>query len=442
MTRSPRNKTVFILSIVALAIAGIVTLPVRLGLDLRGGASLVVQVQVKEAIEAGATASPREIFEQTRRVIERKINAFGLSEAPVQEYGNRGNELLIQLPGVADPAHIKSLLKTQAVLEWYALKDGEYSTREEAYARNNGVLPLGAKLFPMQQQGGGWFLVSGPPVIRGSDLKDARAFGDESGGAAASFVLSQEAAERFERYTRASIGQRAAIVLDKQVISVATIESAIGDSGQIRGLRGRQEAEDLAFNLRAGSLPAGIVFLEERTVEPSLGADSIRQGIRAGILGLAAVVVAMLIYYRRAGVNAIIALVLNGLLLVAALSYLDAVLTLPGIAGVILTVGMAVDSNVLIFERIREERRAGKSAAAAVDGGFRKAFGTIIDTHVTTVVSCGFLFLFGTPAVKGFAITLVIGLLTNVFTSVFVSKTLFDWESRLLLPESHEGVQA
>ena len=429
MKRTLWRKTIFILAIVAICAAGIAAFPVRLGLDLRGGASLILQVQVKEAIDAGATAPAREIFEQTRRVIERKINAFGLSEATIQEYGNRGNELLVQLPGVADPSRLKSLLKTQAVLEWYALKDGPYATKEDAYARNNGVLPLGAKLFPMTGSGGGWFLVAGPPVIRGRDLKDARASGDERGGAAASFVLSQEAADRFERYTSANIGQRAVIVLDQRIISVATIESAIRDSGQIHGLSSPREAEDLAFNLRAGSLPAGIVFLHERTVEPSLGADSIRQGIRAGIAGLAAVVSAMLLYYRRSGVNATVALALNGVMLVGALSYLDAVLTLPGIAGVILTIGMAVDSNVLVFERIREERRQGKTRWAALDAGFRKAFGTIVDTHVTTVVSCGFLFLFGTPAVQGFAITLVLGLLTNVFTSVYVSKVMFDWEA-------------
>jgi preprotein translocase subunit SecD len=187
------------------------------------------------------------------------------------------------------------------------------------------------------------------------------------------------------------------------------------------------EASDLSLVLRSGSLPAGIVYLEERTVGPSLGADSIRQGLIAGLAGLLAVVAVMLIYYRGSGVNATVALVMNSVILVAVLSYFGAVLTLPGIAGVILTIGMAVDSNVLIFERIREELRSGKAIVAAVDTGFSRAFLTIIDTHVTTVVSCAFLFMFGTGPVKGFAVTLVIGLLANVFTAVFVSKVIFDW---------------
>jgi preprotein translocase subunit SecD len=202
----------------------------------------------------------------------------------------------------------------------------------------------------------------------------------------------------------------------------------IRDSGQIRGARTREEAEDLAVNLRSGALPASIEVAQEGTVEASLGADSIRHGLQAGAVGLAAVVAAMLVYYRKAGVNAVLALVLNGALLVAVLSCFGAVLTLPGIAGAVLTIGMAVDSNVLIFERIREERRAGKTASAALAAGFSKAFATLVDTHVTTVVSCAFLFFFGTPAVKGFAATLVIGLVTNLFTSVFVSRVAFDWE--------------
>jgi preprotein translocase subunit SecD len=206
------------------------------------------------------------------------------------------------------------------------------------------------------------------------------------------------------------------------------IQNKISDNGRITGAANHEEASDLALNLRAGSLPASVVYMEERSVGPALGADSIRDGIYASIAGVIAVIIVMLIYYKRSGVNATLALVLNAIILVAALSYFDATLTLPGIAGVILTIGMAVDSNVLIFERIREELRSGKAVVAAVDTGFSRAFLTIIDTHVTTVVSCAFLFIFGTTAVKGFAVTLVIGLIANVFTAVFVSKAIFDWE--------------
>jgi preprotein translocase subunit SecD len=217
------------------------------------------------------------------------------------------------------------------------------------------------------------------------------------------------------------------VVLDDQIRSVATIQSRIDDSGRITGQGGEVEAQDLSLVLRAGALPARIEYLEERTVGPSLGADSIRQGSIAGLAGLAVVVAIMLFYYRRAGVNAVAALILNAVILIAALGYFGAVLTLPGIAGIILTIGMAVDSNVLIFERIKEELRAGKAIPAAIDTGFNKAFLTIIDTHVTTVVSCAFLFMFGTGPVRGFAITLVIGLMANVFTAIFVSKTLFEF---------------
>jgi preprotein translocase subunit SecD len=217
-------------------------------------------------------------------------------------------------------------------------------------------------------------------------------------------------------------------VLDQSIVSVATIQSKIEDSGRITNHGSAEEADDLAKYLRSGSLPAGVVYLEERSVGPSLGADSIHQGFAAGIAGLIAVVAVMLFYYKRSGVNAVLALILNAVVLLAAVSYFHAALTLPGIAGIILTIGMAVDSNVLIFERIREELRAGKAVVSAVDTGFNKAWWTIVDTHVTTVVSCAFLFLFGEGPVRGFAVTLVIGLIANVFTAVFVSRTIFDYE--------------
>ena len=207
------------------------------------------------------------------------------------------------------------------------------------------------------------------------------------------------------------------------------MRARIEDSGRITDLGSQEEADATWRNfLKSGSLPAGVKYNEERSIGPSLGADSIHAGIVAGIAGLLAVVAVMLVYYRRRGINAVLALVLNTVVLMAALSYFHAVLTLPGIAGVILTIGMAVDSNVLIFERIREELRAGKAVIAAVDTGFSKAWWTIVDTHVTTVVSCAFLFLFGEGPVRGFAVTLVIGLIANVFTAVFVSKTIFDYE--------------
>jgi preprotein translocase subunit SecD len=375
----------------------------------------------------------QDTMSQTMATIERKINALGLAESSVQPTGRSDAEaeLLVQLPGVDDPAHVKQLLQTQAVLEWAEVKDGPYGSRDEGLAKHGGVLPLGTKMAPTVMRGGqqSWYLISRSAIVRGTDIRDARPSQDQTGGRwETNFVLNQDAAKRFENYTANNIGNRAAIVVDGQIISAPTIQGRISDTGRITGAASQEEATDLALNLRAGSLPASVVYEEERTVGPSLGADSIREGFRAGIAGLLAVVIFMLVYYRRSGINATLALVLNAVILIAALSYFDATLTLPGIAGVILTIGMAVDSNVLIFERIREELRAGKAVVAAVDAGFSKAFATIIDTHVTTVVSCLFLFIFGTGPVKGFAVTLVIGLVANVFTAVFVSKTIFDWE--------------
>jgi preprotein translocase subunit SecD len=427
MNRLLIRKTLFILAIVLAGAFAILRAPLRLGLDLRGGASLILRVKVEDP----SPAQQRDVVEQTRQILERRINAYGLSEAPVQPYGSRGNELLVQLPGVSDPGRIRNLLQSRAVLEWYPVVDGPYATTADAIAQHGGILPFNRKLLATRQAPDGrqaWYLLDGRPIVRGTDLRDARLAAGAGEQPVTTFTLTQEAAARFEQFTRANIGRRSAIVLDREILSVPVIEDVIRDTGQIRGARTREEAEDLAVNLRSGALPAAIEVVQQRVVEASLGADSIRHGIQAGAVGLAAVVGAMLLYYRWAGANAVLALLLNGVLLIAALACFGAVLTLPGIAGVVLTIGMAVDSNVLIFERIREELRAGKSAAAALAAGFSKAFATLVDTHVTTVVSCAFLFFFGTPAVKGFAATLVIGLVTNLFTSVFVSRVAFDWE--------------
>lgn len=379
------------------------------------------------------------VLSQAKSTIDRKINALGLSEATVQQRReDSDSELLIQMPGVDDPARVKQILQTAAVLELYDVKGGPYASREEALSQNGGVLPVGTRLLgqpqvqgadPNARGSGGVYLVARTPVVKGQDVRDARASqGQLPGSWETNFVLSQDAAKRFGAYTGANIGHRLAIVLDGKVLSAPNIENQIFDQGRITGAPSQQDASDLALNLKAGSLPAGISFEQENTVGPSLGADSIHDGFLAGLAGVLAVVVVMLVYYKKSGINAVLALILNAIILIACLAYFDAVLTLPGIAGVILTIGMAVDSNVLIFERIREEVHAGKAPHPAVDAGFSKALLTIIDTHVTTVVSCAILFLFGSGPVKGFAVTLVIGLVANIFTAVFVSKVIFDWE--------------
>jgi len=416
------------LLIVAIAVAAVLVLlrkPLSLGLDLRGGTSLILRVNV----EGTSSERIREAVEQTRQILEKRVNAYGLSETSIQRYGSQGNELLVQVPGVGDLSRVKGLLQSRGLLEWYSVEGGPYSTPADAAAEFGGVVPYSDKLMATKQSGERmWYVLRSQPVIRGTDLRDARTAVDSTERPVTTFDLTADAAARFQKYTAANIGKRSAIVLDGKILSVPVIEDVIRDSGEIRGAKTVQEAEDLAVELRSGALPASIELMQQHTVEASLGTDSVHRGLIAGAAGLAAVVATMLLYYRWAGANATLALALNGLLLLAALSCFGAVLTMPGIAGVVLTIGMAVDSNVLIFERIREELRTGKSVSAALGAGFYKAFATLVDTHVTTVVSCLFLFSFGTPPVKGFATTLLLGLVTNLFTSVFVSRVAFDWE--------------
>ncbi|MGA2133313.1 MAG: protein translocase subunit SecD [Bryobacteraceae bacterium] len=374
----------------------------------------------------------RDTVERSLNTITNRINQLGLTEPTVQQYGqaDKAFEILVELPGVDDPARVSEIMQKTAQLEIDDVKDGPYPTRDAALSQKGGILPLNTKLVKMRPSGGAeeWYLISRTPVIRGTDLRNARAGQDEFRKWDTQFSLSPDAGKRFGRYTEANVGNKLAVVLDNVIYSVAVIKGRIEDSGQIENIGTEQEASDLALVLRAGALPATIEPVYESSVGPSLGADSIHAGIVAGLAGLIAVIAVMLVYYKRSGVNAVLALILNTVILLAALSYFKAVLTLPGIAGVILTIGMAVDSNVLIFERIREELRAGKAIVSAVDAGFSKAWWTIVDTHVTTVVSCAFLFIFGEGPVRGFAVTLTIGLLANVFTAVFVSKVIFDYE--------------
>jgi preprotein translocase subunit SecD len=372
--------------------------------------------------------------QQAIETIRNRIDLLGVNEPVIQEHGLGDYQILVQLPGVDDPARVKEIMQSTAMLEIRQAIGGPYTSEQEAMQANGGILPANAVLLKGKNIGASgqanqdsYWVISRASAVSGNDLRTADASRDENGRPDVKFTLTGEGGRRFAAFTGAHVGERLAVVLDNKVMEVATIQEQIHDEGRITGAFTEQQTQDLSLTLRSGALPAGIKYLEERTVGPSLGIDSIRAGVRAALIGMIAVMVFMLFYYKLAGINADLGLVLNLVILLGFLGYTGATLTLPGIAGVILTVGMGVDSNVLIFERIREELRHGKTAAQAVDQGFKHALTTIIDTHVTTIVSAIILFLFGTGPVKGFAVTLSFGLFANLFTSVFVSRVIFDW---------------
>ena len=526
MNKTLTWKVVVILAILLLFVAGILGIPkdwsgkgllaavtdrIHLGLDLKGGTHLILQVQVNDAVNvdsdnvmerlkqdmrtrkinyaeiskpdpvnhpdmvlikgvppeqsadfksivsdrlpeynaaSGAenswtvTMKPQSLAElKTRAVtqaietIRNRIDQLGVSEPVIQEHGLGQYQILVQLPGVDDPARVKEIMQSTAMLEIKQSLGGPYSSEQQALQERGGVLPPDAVLMHGRsigasrdnESGETWYLISRASAVTGRDLRTAEPSRDENGQPAVRFVLTGEGGRKFFSFTSAHVGDYLAVVLDNKVQEVAVIRDAIRDTGVINGRFTEQETRDLAMILRSGALPASIKYLEERTVGPSLGADSIRSGVRAAIVGMLAVLIFMLIYYRWAGVNADVALIFNLIILLGFMGYFGAVLTLPGIAGVILTVGMGVDSNVLIFERIREELRNGKTPPSAVEQGFSHAWITIVDTHVTTIVSAAILFIFGTGPVRGFATTLVFGLAANLFTAVFVSRVIFDW---------------
>jgi preprotein translocase subunit SecD len=527
MTKNLLWKTVFIVAVLLVFVSGIIGWPekwsgqgiaqsiqdrIHLGLDLKGGTHLILQVQVNDAVRADAervverlkedmkskipyaeitmpdptnqpdhillkgvppensselrtivndrlpeynlasqpdnawliTMKPQNLNDLKNRsvaqaieTIRNRIDQLGVSEPVIEEHGLGQYQILVQLPGVDDPARVKEIMQSTAMLEIRQSMGGPYSSEQEALAAYHGVLPQDTVLMRGRPIAGRnnadttnqqdvWYLISRSSAVTGRDLRDAQPTRDEFNKSAVRFMLTGEGGRRFAAFTGSHVGDSLAVVLDNKVQEVATIQEQIHDEGRITGSFTEQQAKDLAMVLRSGALPAGIKYLEERTVGPSLGADSIRDGVRAAIIGMVAVLVFMLVYYRGAGINADVALILNLIILLGFLGFSGATLTLPGIAGVILTVGMGVDSNVLIFERIREELRNAKTPPSAVEQGFAHAWVTIVDTHVTTIVSAFILFIFGTGPVRGFAVTLTFGLLANLFTAVFVSRVIFD----------------
>ena len=525
MKKNLRTKTIVILAFLVVSIYGIFGIPhglsgtalkdalldrINLGLDLKGGTHLVLQVMVDEAVGtatdsdvgaiqsdlqqngiAGATVSkpdpshPETIqisgvpaahtadvssilnsryssnyditpgvngtwtltmkptavaqikqtaLDKAIDVISTRVDSFGVKEPAIEPYQLGSYQILVELPGIDDLGRIKDVIQSTARLETHEVMGGPWPDKQTAMQAIGGYLPPDAELLqsiPGASSEGSnseWYELKRIPIWGGTDIRDAEpGHNPNTNEPEVDFYLTSAAGDKFAKFTSANIGKDMAIVLDNRVREVAVIKGEIRDQGNIAGGGiTEQYAKDLSMLLRTGALPASIHFLQESTVGPSLGSDSIHQGVVASIAGMLAVMVFMLIYYRGAGINADLALFLNLVILLGFMGYSGATLTLPGIAGVILTIGMGVDSNVLIFERIREELRAGKAPAAAVDQGFAHALTTIIDTHVTTIVSAAILFIFGTGPVKGFAVTLTFGLIANFFTAVFVSRVIFD----------------
>jgi preprotein translocase subunit SecD len=380
---------------------------------------------------ASQTAIERDTVAHTVETIDNRVNALGVTEPYIAPESNF--RIVIQLPGVDDPARVKDIIKTTAQLQ-FRLVEGEPAS--DPTATLNGVAPnmkTEVDILPGTREdalgraaGVEYYAVRKTVPVTGTDLKNARVQKGQLGQPNVGFSLTPDGARKFGDLTGANIKRRLAIVLDNKVVSAPVINSQINESGVIEGNFTQQQAADLSLVLRSGSLPASLTTLEERTVGPSLGRDSIHQGILASLVGFIALILAVLLYYKGAGINAVLALLLNLVILLGMMAIFHATLTLPGIAGIILTLGMAIDSNVLVFERIREELRDGKVVRAAIENGFSRAFGTIIDTHMTTIISALFLFQFGTGPIKGFAVTLLIGLFASVFTAFFVSRVIFD----------------
>lgn len=524
MKKNLKNKIALIIAVLVVCVYGIVGVPdgvsgrallnsmtkrIHLGLDLRGGAHLILQVVVKEAINAetdntvgriqqdlkaanltftqvykpdpnkpeiirvegtspAQSSSVRSVLDdkysneydvagggeesswtltmkpavestleektvqQAIETIRDRVDTLGVSEPVIQEYGLGKDQIQVELPGIDDLDRVKAIIQSTARLEIHAVAGGPYKDEQTATASLGGTVPYDDELVHGSgaltgSDSDSVYVLKRVAIVAGSDFRSADPGTDSNTGQrTVRFTLTNEAGDRFYDYTSKNVGHSMAVVLGGRVKEVANIESAIRDSGEIRGSFSPDEVLVLSKMLRTGALPASLNYLEDRTVGASLGADSIREGVLAAIVGVLVVWAFMLVYYRGAGINADLALFLNLVILLGFMGFTGSTLTLPGIAGVILTIGMGVDSNVLIFERIREEIRAGKAAAAAIDQGFAHAWVTIVDTHVTTIVSAAILFLFGSGPVKGFAVTLTFGLAANLFTAVYVSRVIFD----------------
>jgi preprotein translocase subunit SecD len=369
--------------------------------------------------------------DQALQTIERRVNELGVTEPSIARQ-SQGDQILVQLPGVTDVAHAKDIIQSTALLELKLVEDGPASNKDDLLKSHGGKIPPDMEVLQgAPERGNGetgtlYYLVRKTPVVTGQDLRNAREGPGQNSEPAVHFELKPDGARKFGKATGENIGRGLAIVLDNRVHSAPRIDGRITDNGEIHGGFTAQSAADLALKLRSGALPASLSYLEERVVGPTLGADSIRAGLTASAVSLIAVMMFMLWYYKLSGVNAVVALILNLVILLALMAYWKAVMTLPGIAGFVLTMGIGVDSNVLIFERIKEELEAQRGVRASINAGFSRVWWTLLDTHITALISAAFLFQFGTGPIRGFAVTLFLGLVSNLFTATFVSKTLFE----------------
>ena len=368
---------------------------------------------------------------QARQTIERRVNELGVTEPSIAQQG--ADQILVQLPGVTDVDRAKEIIGSPGMLELKLVEQGPAAAREDLLRSTGGVVPPDMEVLSgigdRAGAGGGgqvYYLVRRVAAVTGNDLRSARVQLDQNNMPAVGFTLNSQGAATFGRVTGENIGRFLAIVLDKTVQSAPVIEGRISSDGQIAGRFTQEEAQNLALILRSGALPATLTYLQQQTIGPTLGADSIRAGILASLAGLVIIVAFLLVYYKLSGVNAVVALVLNLIILLGLMAYVGAVMTLPGIAGFILTIGIGVDSNVLIFERIKEELETGKGVKAAINAGFSRVFLTLVDTHIAGFIAAAFLFQFGTGPIRGFAVTLTFGLISNLFTSTFISKAIFE----------------
>jgi preprotein translocase subunit SecD len=405
--------------------------------DLAGGTDNALTLTMKPVFEKELESRTDQEAIET---ITDRVDSLGVTEPQIQEYGLGANQILVELPGISDLDRVKTIIQSTARLEIHAVVGGPFPDQQAALASVGGALPSDEEILPASGEmagagPGSVYILQSIAVVAGSDFRSATpGINSNTGQRTVNFTLTDEAGDKFWTYTSANVGKSMAVVMGGTVREVATIQSGIRDSGEITGSFTPDEVMMLSKLLRTGALPASLTYLEASTVGATLGADSIREGVTAAVVGVLLVWAFMLVYYKSSGINADLALFLNLVILLGFMGFSGATLTLPGIAGVILTIGMGVDSNVLIFERIREEIRAGKAASAAVDQGFAHAWTTIFDTHVTTIVSAAILFIFGTGPVKGFATTLTFGLAANLFTAVFVSRVIFEAHLNKLKP--------